>query len=417
MFLLVLVPGIFLSSCAPGQDHTGQVATIVAAWLMQTASPADEPAVSSLSDSPTALERDIEDHYGLGKLEVETVQPVRSAGLKPPDGDMPAAGICGGVQGDPVVVILGLAPDGLPKAGRCIAIHPEQRIRLINQSDAPLDTTFAEFHLELPVGGEVLLDQPAGEYLALGVHIVPMGPELWLKGIQTPPFTMDPPPATTPVPSTNYSNGTAGYSLTLPAGWNVDENGLANPNKEVLFYPGDADPLVTYLSISLDFRTKNQIKDFYAQHVSDAFLENTMINGYPGIKYTYNWGREEYFIPYQDRLFLVVSDRPGDENIQWMLGSLQFIPISFAIEATMADNGRTFIMKVGDQLRLDLDMSYDWSAFSISNPTVIVGGQEGLFALGAGTATLTTVGNPDCLNSTPPCGMPSILYSITVVVQ
>ncbi|NOH02698.1 MAG: hypothetical protein HND47_12430 [Chloroflexi bacterium] len=365
----------------------------------------------------TEFEINIEGNFDLARPVLDTVQPVTSGGLKPPDSDTPAAGICGDDQGDPVVITLGIAPDGLPKAGRCIAVNPAQRIKFINQSDGPLNTAFAEFHVDLPVGGEMLLDKPVGDYLALGVHHLPFGPELWVKTIPIPTLTPVPPVATMQGPFRNYSNTEAGYSLTLPPGWNVDEYGLSNPNKEVLFYPGDAEPLITYLSISLDFRTKNQIEDFYAQNVPDASLEDTVINGYPGIKYTYNWGRVEYFIPYQDRLFLMITDRPRDGNVQQILGSIKFTPVAITIEATMADNGRTFVMNVGDKLRLNLDLSYGWSAFSISDPAVIAGTQDGFFVLEAGTATLTTTGNPECLNLTPPCGMPSVLYSITVIVQ
>ncbi len=365
----------------------------------------------------TEFEINVEGNYDLAKPVLDSLQPISSGALKPPDSEFPAAGICGDAQGDPVNIVLGVAADGLPKAGRCIAINPTLRIKLINQSDGPLNTEFAEFNIDLSVGGEVLLDKPVGDYLALGVHHLPFGPELWVKIIPIPTVTPIPPVATMPGPFRNYSNTEAGYSLTIPPGWNVDEHGLSNPNREVIFYPGYAESFVTYLSISLDFRTKNEIEDFYAQNVPDAFLENTVLNGYPGIKYTYNWGRVEYFIPYQDRLFLIFTDRPGDGNVQQMLGSIKFTPVAITIEATMADNGKTFVMNVGDSLRLNLDLSYGWSAFSISNPAVLAGAQDRLFALEAGTATLTTTGNPECLNFTPPCGMPSILYSIIVIVQ
>jgi hypothetical protein len=90
-------------------------------------------------------------------------------------------------------------------------------------------------------------------------------------------------------------------------------------------------------------------------------------------------------------------------------------PVTY--DATMADNGKTFIMNIGDKLRINFDYSYAWSMVSISNPAVLAGAQDGYFALASGTATLTTTGNPQCLNSTPPCGAPSIMYTITVIVQ
>jgi len=74
-------------------------------------------------------------------------------------------------------------------------------------------------------------------------------------------------------------------------------------------------------------------------------------------------------------------------------------------------------MNVGGKLRLNLDLSYVWSAISISNPAVLAGAGDGYFSFTSGTATLTATGNPDCLNSTPPCGMPSIMFTVAVIVQ
>lgn len=277
----------------------------------------------------TEFEINIEGNFDLAKPVLDSVQPVPSGGLKPPDSDTPAAGICGDELGDPVIVILGNTPDGLPKAGRCIAINPAQRIRLINQSNGPFNIKFAEYYINLPVGGEILLDKPVGEYLAFGVHFLPMGPELWVKATTpAPTFTPIPPIATMPGSLRKYSNTEAGYSLTLPPGWNVDEYGLSNPNKEVLFYPGDTEPFITYLSISLDFRTLDQIKDLYAQSVPDAVREDTAFNGFAAVKYTFSYGRVEYYVQYQSRIYLIFTDKPMDGNVQQMLASIRFTPVT-----------------------------------------------------------------------------------------
>lgn len=366
----------------------------------------------------TGFEINIEGNFDLAKPVLDSMLPVMSDGLKPSEGDTPAAGVCGEAQGDTVNIVLGIDPSGLPLAGRCIAMVSLQRIRLINQSNGPINTKFAEFYINLPMGGEILLDKPVGEYLALGVHFLPLGPELWIKAMDpVPTFTPIPPIPTMPGPFSNYSNSEAGYSLTIPSGWYVDEYGLSNRNKEVLFYPGYAEPFVTYLSISLDFRTLEQIKDSYAQSVPDAVREDITFKGFTAVKYTFPHGRIEYYVQHQSWIYMISTDKPADGNVQQMLGSITFAPAPITIEATMADNGRTFVMNVGDKLMLNLDFSYGWSAFSISNNAVLAGAQDGFFALTAGTATLTTTGNPECLNFTPPCGMPSILYSITVIVQ
>lgn len=197
-------------------------------------------------------------------------------------------------------------------------------------------------------------------------------------------------------------------------------NGL---NKEVAFSPPNPEPFIAYLNISMDFRTLDQIINLYAQNVPDATREDTIFNGYPGIKYTYTYQnnvyRIEYFIPYAGRIILIATDRPNDSAIQSVLMSVRFTtpPQPVTYEATMTDNGRTFVINIGDKLRINLDLSYDWSAISVSNPAVIGGAGDGYFAFTNGTAILTTTGNPACLNSTPPCGMPSIMYTITVIVQ
>jgi hypothetical protein len=361
------------------------------------------------------FEINIEGNFNLAKAVLDSIQPFASGGLKPPDSDTPAAGICGESQGNPVSIVLGVGPDGIPLAGRCIKITPAQRIKLINQSNGPFDMKFAEYYINLPVGSEMLLDQPVGQYLALGVHVLPMGPELWVKEAGV---------VTAPPPIVPYENHVVGYRLGLPGDWLIDENGMVNGlNKEVTFYPPNPEPFIAYLSINLDFRTLDQIINLYAQSVPDANREDTIFNGYPGIKYTYTYQNDvyriEYYIPYGGRILLIATDRPNDGTIQSILLTVRFTaaPQPVTYEATMADNGRTFVMNVGDKLRLNVDLSYGWSAISISNPAVIAGAGDGYFAFTSGTATLTTTGNPQCLDSTPPCGMPSIMFTITVIVQ
>jgi len=104
-----------------------------------------------------------------------------NADLKPADSDTPAAGICGEAQGEIMSIVLGAGQDGLPLAGRCIVFAPSQHIQLVNGTDAALAFDFAGFHVDLPAGGEMLLNRPVGEYLALGVHFLPHGPEIWVK--------------------------------------------------------------------------------------------------------------------------------------------------------------------------------------------------------------------------------------------
>ena len=90
----------------------------------------------------------IEGNYDLAKVILDSVEPVLSAGLKPADSDTPAAGICGEPQENPVSILLGKDPSGLPLAGRCIAINTTQRIKLINQSSGPIGIKFGSVQFQ-----------------------------------------------------------------------------------------------------------------------------------------------------------------------------------------------------------------------------------------------------------------------------
>ena len=255
-----------------------------------------------------------------------------------------------------------------------------------------------------------------------------------------------PPPGLTPVPATDfpqqavtsepgvivvtaqpasigYANNLVGYKLSLPVDWRIDESGLTSClNKEVIFAPPDAEPYIAYLSISLEFRTLDQIINLYTQSVPDATKEDTLFNGYSGTKYTYmnqnKVYRVEYFIPNADAFLLIATDRPDDSIVQSILKSIQLMTVEQqgAREATLADNGKTFILDVGCKLILRLDTGYDWSEITVSNPAVITSLKDTFQALASGSSTLTAIGNPKCLSSTPPCGMPSVSFTITLVV-
>ncbi|MCZ7381538.1 MAG: hypothetical protein O8C64_08245 [Candidatus Methanoperedens sp.] len=77
----------------------------------------------------------------------------------------------------------------------------------------------------------------------------------------------------------------------------------------------------------------------------------------------------------------------------------------------------TFLLKLGE--------GYDWN-ISIDDQTVIsrevnvmvIRGAQGIYrAHKPGRATLTAVGDPTCRQSVPPCGAPSRLFRLNVVVS
>ena len=92
---------------------------------------------------------------------------------------------------------------------------------------------------------------------------------------------------------------------------------------------------------------------------------------------------------------------------------------------TFDDNGKTFTYKVGDSFVLNLGADiYDWEVtlesqdvFAFNSGETTQDAQGTFTALKLGTVLLTAVGNPKCLKSTPPCGMPTVLFKVTLIVE
>jgi hypothetical protein len=92
---------------------------------------------------------------------------------------------------------------------------------------------------------------------------------------------------------------------------------------------------------------------------------------------------------------------------------------------TLSDGGRTFTYNVGDRFLLSLGEGYDWNV-TISDPAVVsrviniqvVRGAQGVYeAHQAGSIELAASGDPVCRNAKPPCGMPSRIFQVTVIVK
>ncbi len=98
--------------------------------------------------------------------------------LKAADSDAPASGICASSDGD--IVEATLTADG-PSMPRCVKVTAAQRLKIINGTSAPVRIMLGHFDVEIPAGGQAVLDEPVGEYLAPGVHLMVNGPEVWLS--------------------------------------------------------------------------------------------------------------------------------------------------------------------------------------------------------------------------------------------
>ena len=99
-------------------------------------------------------------------------------------------------------------------------------------------------------------------------------------------------------------------------------------------------------------------------------------------------------------------------------------PVPAQRTVTLADNGRTIPLTVGDRFLLDLGGGYTWSV-QVADPSVVsrvigvlpIRDAQGLFeARSPGTTTLIATGGYPCQQATPPCELPSIRFQITLVV-
>ncbi len=106
-------------------------------------------------------------------------------------------------------------------------------------------------------------------------------------------------------------------------------------------------------------------------------------------------------------------------------------PLTLGVQVTqgaqvkLADDSQTLTMNVGDRFLLNLGEEYNWS-FTIDDQTIVsrvpnimtIRGSQGLFeGHKAGRAILTAQGDPPCRQAQPPCGQPSRVFRLTIVVQ
>lgn len=90
----------------------------------------------------------------------------------------------------------------------------------------------------------------------------------------------------------------------------------------------------------------------------------------------------------------------------------------------LPSQGQTIELRVGETFELRLGEGMDWTV-AIDNPRIVgpdagalVPGSQGVYrALAAGSTRLTANGDPTCRKADPPCGAPSFLFEITIVVR
>ncbi len=84
---------------------------------------------------------------------------------------------------------------------------------------------------------------------------------------------------------------------------------------------------------------------------------------------------------------------------------------------TLADDGQTITLHVGERFLLELGEGYDW-AVTVADESIVGRVAQNLYeAHQPGRTTLTARGDPLCRKVRPRCGVPSRLFRLQVVVE
>ncbi len=121
----------------------------------------------------------------------------------------------------------------------------------------------------------------------------------------------------------------------------------------------------------------------------------------------------------------VATTLPNNPNPQADPGDTAKVSVSSS-EIILSDDGKTFTYHVGDSFLLHLGADiYEWEVtvddqniIKMKMGMMVIQGAQGIYdALAPGSTTLTAVGTPRCLKSSPPCGMPTLRFRVTLVVE
>jgi hypothetical protein len=100
-------------------------------------------------------------------------------------------------------------------------------------------------------------------------------------------------------------------------------------------------------------------------------------------------------------------------------------PASALRTITLADDGTTVIVTVGERVLVELGVGLVWTV-RVDDPSVLVRvpgvtlvvGAQGLYAAArAGSTLVAAIGDAACRTAVPPCMVPSRSFSVTVVVH
>ena len=125
-----------------------------------------------------------------------------------------------------------------------------------------------------------------------------------------------------------YTNGDLGYSIKYFPTWKVDESGLENSaGKEVIINPPDAEPFTSYISILIDLRSLDLIRQVHNSSQAPVFAEKQVIfAGQDAFEYTTSASDlVGIYIPYGEKIYLVSTSKYSLKEVQQSLASFQFV--------------------------------------------------------------------------------------------
>jgi hypothetical protein len=122
-----------------------------------------------------------------------------------------------------------------------------------------------------------------------------------------------------------YQNEELGYQIQYIPDWTVDEHGLTQPSREVIFYPANPEDFKVALSVSLDQRTLDVIQQVYADNSPQALPSQVELAGEQATLYMYPWGRIEVYVPHREKVFLIITDYADQTEYLQSIGSFEFL--------------------------------------------------------------------------------------------
>lgn len=122
-----------------------------------------------------------------------------------------------------------------------------------------------------------------------------------------------------------YRNEDLGYQIQYMPEWIIEEHGLSQRTKEVIFNPPYPEDFKVALSVALDERPLDVIRQLYAEIQPEALASEVELAGEEATLYMYPWGRVEVYVPHDGRVYVLSTDYGDQTEYLQPLASFRFI--------------------------------------------------------------------------------------------